>query len=207
MEDVLMTRRRMGSTKQDMRTEGRKLVLIPPRIPTRRSLDGEALGPFTPTILGAGVDTLEMSFDVEVSDEMWARLEGEREEAQRLAEERRADHCPEWLGACLRPTGARGGYRFLIETPYFSIKLLRGVPHRPPIFVELRAFGLHTHQGGAGGACEAACAYLREVLLVDRDPAWVAEVVSVDTARCSRLDLYVDWQGGWPSRLRARRRA
>jgi hypothetical protein len=61
----------------------------------------------------------------------------------------------------------------------------------------MRAYGLHTHEGGELAACEAACFYICEVLLADQDQLWAAEVVSVDTARCSRLDLYVDWQGGW----------
>ena len=136
----------------------------------RVTVDGEPWTADTPSILGAGVDTLEMSFDIEVSDAMWARLEHEREVAQQLMAERRAVHVPEWLGAEIHPTGAKGGYRFLLETPTFAIKLLRGVPNRPPIYVELRAFGLHTHEGGALGACEAACAYIRDVLLADADP-------------------------------------
>ena len=41
------------------------------------------------------------------------------------------------------------------------IKLLKGVPNRPPIYVEMRAYGLHTHEGGAIGACEAACGFIR----------------------------------------------
>jgi hypothetical protein len=79
----------------------------------------------------------------------------------------------------------------------FAIKLLRGVPNRPPIYVEMRAFGLHTHPGGAIGACEEACAFLRDALLADCNPEWAAEAITLDNARCSRLDLFIDWQGGW----------
>ena len=61
----------------------------------------------------------------------------------------------------------------------------------------MRAFGLHTHAGGELAAVEAACAYIREVLLADQDQEWAAEAITADTARCSRLDLYIDWQGGW----------
>jgi hypothetical protein len=163
----------------------------------RVAVDGMPWTVDTPNILSAGVDTLEMSFDVEVSEQMWAQLERERVIAQLLMAERRAVHVPEWLQAEIHPTGAKGGYRFLLETPTFAVKLLRGVPNRPPIYVELRAFGLHTHPGGTLGACEAACAYIRDVLLADQGPDWAAQTISPDTARCSRLDLYADWQGGW----------
>jgi hypothetical protein len=61
---------------------------------------------------------------------------------------------PEWLGAQIHTTGARGGYRSLLETSTFSITLLTGVPHRPPICVEMHAFGLYTDEGGAVGARE-----------------------------------------------------
>ena len=70
-----------------------------------------------------------------------------------LMKERRCVHVPEWLNAEMHPTGARGGYRFLLETPDFAVKLLRGVPNRPPIYVEMRAYGLHTHEGGELAAC------------------------------------------------------
>lgn len=163
----------------------------------RRALEGEALDVTTPTVQGAGVDTIEFSFDVEVSQELWDKLEEERLIAQLLMQERRAVHCPDWLNAQISPTGARGGYRFLLETPSFAVKLLRGIPNRPPIYVEMRAFGLHTYVGGERAACEAACAYIREVLLADQDPEWAEKAISLETARCSRLDLYLDWQGGW----------
>jgi hypothetical protein len=150
-----------------------------------------------PEVQSAGADTIEFSFDVEVSEAMWTHLEEERQTAEMLMKERRCVHVPEWLNAEMHPTGARGGYRFLLETPNFAVKLLRGVPNRPPIYVELRAYGLHTHAGGELAACEEACTFIREVLLADQDQAWAAEAVTLDTARCSRLDLYVDWQGGW----------
>jgi hypothetical protein len=150
-----------------------------------------------PEIQNAGVDSLEFSFDVEIGQAMWDRLEEEKEIAQMLMKTRRAEHVPDWLNVVVRPVGANGGYRFLLETPAFSIKLLKGVPNRPPIYVEMRAYGLHTHEGGAIGACEAACAFIRETLLVDEDPEWTAKVINLDVARCSRLDLFLDWQGGW----------
>lgn len=150
-----------------------------------------------PTIQNAGVDTVEFSFDIEISDEMWNRLEEERQIAQLLMQTRKAVHVPDWPNAEMHLTGARGGYRFLLETPTFSIKLLKGVPNRPPIYVEMRAFGLHTHDAGAIGACEAACVFIRETLLADQDQAWAAQSITLDAARCSRLDLFLDWQGGW----------
>lgn len=159
--------------------------------------DSEPWAEWMPTILNAGVDTIEFSFDVEISQTMWERLDEEKEIAKLLMATRKAVHVPEWLNAVVRPAGAKGGYRFLLETPTFSIKLLKGVPNRPPIYVEMRAYGLHTHEGGAIGACEAACAFIRETLLADQDPAWVARIISLAVARCSRLDLFIDWQGGW----------
>ena len=58
-------------------------------------------------------------------------------------------------------------------------------------------------RAGAIGACEAACAFIRDTFLADEDPEWTAKVINLDVARCSRLDLFPDWQGGWhpPSRL------
>ncbi len=119
---------------------------------------------------------------------MWDRLDEEKAIAQMLMKTRKAEHVPDWLNAVVRPVGAQGGYRFLLETPTFSIKLLKGVPNRPPIYVEMRAFGLHTHEGGAIGACEEACAFIRDTLLADEAPEWTAKVINLDTARCSRLD-------------------
>ncbi len=116
----------------------------------------------------AGADTIEFLFDVEVSEAMWTRLEEERQLAQMLLKERRCVHVPEWLNAEMHPTGARGGYRFLPETPNVAVKLLRGVPNRPPIYVEMCAHGLHTHECGELAACEAACAFIRETLLADQ---------------------------------------
>jgi hypothetical protein len=143
------------------------------------------------------VDSLEFSFDIEIGQAMWDRLEEEKAIAQMLMQTRKAEYVPDWLNAVVRPVGAKGGYRFLLETPTFSIKLLKGVPNRPPIYVEMRAYGLHTHEGGAIGACEAACAFIRDTLLADEDPEWTAKVINLDAARCSRLDLFMDWQGGW----------
>jgi hypothetical protein len=161
------------------------------------SIDGEPCSAWEPTIQDAGVDTIEFSFDEEISSQMWEKLEAERLVAQLLMKERRAVHVPDWLNAQVSPIGARGGYHFLLEAPTFAVKLLRGVPGRPPIYVEMRAFGLHTHPGGAIGACEEACTFLREVLLADCDPEWAAAAITLDEARCSRLDLFLDWQGGW----------
>jgi hypothetical protein len=163
----------------------------------RPAINGETWAEWMPEIQNAGVDTLEFSFDVEIGQAMWDRLEEEKEIAQMLMKTRKAEHVPDWLNAVVHPIGAKGGYRFLLETPTFSIKLLKGVPNRPPIYVEMRAYGLHTYEGGAVGACEAACTFIRETLLAEEDPEWTAKVINLDAARCSRLDLFLDWQGGW----------
>jgi hypothetical protein len=163
----------------------------------RQAIHGETWAEWIPTIQNAGVDTLEFSFDVEIGQAMWERLEEEKAIAQMLMQTRKAEHVPDWLNAVVHPVGAKGGYRFLLETPTFSIKLLKGVPNRPPIYVAMRAYGLHTHESGAIGACEAACAFIRDTLLADEAPEWTAKVINLDTGRCSRLDLFLDWQGGW----------
>lgn len=149
--------------------------------------DSEAWAAWMPTILNAGVDTVEFSFDIEISQQMWERLDEAKEIAKLLMTTRKAVHVPDWLNAEIRPVGAQGGYRFLLETPTFSIKLLKGVPNRPPIYVEMRAFDLHTHEGGTIGACEAACAFIRDTLLTDGDPNWVAKAITLDTARCTLM--------------------
>jgi hypothetical protein len=159
--------------------------------------DSEAWAEWIPTILNAGVDTIEFSFDVEISQVVWDRLDEEKDIAKFLMETRKAVHVPDWLNAEVKPSGAKAGYRFLLETPTFSIKLLKGVPNRPPIYVEMRAYGLHTHEGGVIGVCEAACAFIRETLFTPDDAEWVATAIMLEEARCSRLDLFIDWQSGW----------
>ncbi len=148
-------------------------------------------------VLLAGVDTIYFSFMFEVSDAIWERLEQSQEEAKDYDMTGEKAYIPDWLGVVLAPTGARGGYRFRIEHPDFTIKLIKGVPNRPGIYVEMRAFGLHTHPGGVLGACEAACGFIRAVLLCDGNSVDMARLVNLDTALCSRLDLHCDWQGGW----------
>src|SRR5262249_24062812 len=45
--------------------------------------------------------------------------------------------------------------------------------------------------------CESACTFIRNVLLADEDSEWTAKIINLDEARCSRLDLFLDWQAGW----------
>ncbi|HEV8194244.1 MAG TPA: hypothetical protein VGP82_22570 [Ktedonobacterales bacterium] len=143
------------------------------------AIDGETWAEWISSIQNAGVDSLEFSFDIEIRQAMWERLEEEKALAQLLLQTRKAEHVPDWLNAVVHPMGAKGGYRFLLETPIFSIKLLKGVPNRPPIYVEMRAFGPHTHEGGAIGACKTVCAFIRETLLADEDPEWTATVINL----------------------------
>ena len=105
--------------------------------------------------------------------------------------------CPTGSMREIHPTGARGGYRFLLETPDFAVKLQKGLKNRPPIYVEMRAFGLHTHEGGELGCRRGRLPLRPGDLLADQDQVWAAETITAETARCSRLDLYLDWQGGW----------
>jgi len=153
--------------------------------------------PLPVRVLLAGPDTLYFSFDASISDEVRAKLEGEKEAAQ-LAAAAGHVHCPEWLGARVLPNGARGGYGLLVETEDFTVKLLgKGIPNRPGIYVELRSFFLHTHAHGAAGACEEAIGWVRSHLLFDLDDVMMRPLVSFAAARLSRADIHIDWQGGY----------
>jgi hypothetical protein len=148
-----------------------------------------------------GPDTLYFSCDFGISDAMRARLEEEKRLAQELAKAG-AVHCPEWLGARVRPTGAKGGYAYLVETDDFTIKILGdGIPNRPGLYFELRSLFLHMHPQGAPGACEEALAWACRQLLADQDEAQVRERVSFAAAKLSRADLHCDWQGGYAPSL------
>jgi len=97
------------------------------------------------TRIGASPDTIHLSLDIEISDELRAKLESEKTVAQE-ADKGNAVHCPEWLCAQVLPHGARGGYSLLLETENFSVKILgSGIPNRPGLFLELRSQFLHTH--------------------------------------------------------------
>jgi hypothetical protein len=106
----------------------------------------------------AGMDTVYFSCDLPLSDTIRERLRQEKRVAQTRAAQRQV-HCPEWLEARIAPQGAKGGYAFLIETEDFSVKLLgEHIQNQPSVFIEMRSYALHTHPGGAAGACEAALA-------------------------------------------------
>jgi hypothetical protein len=148
-------------------------------------------------VLLAGVDTLHFSADLSVSDTARAKLDQEKEVAQ-SGETGKTAHCPQCLGAQVQPHGSRGGYAHLLETDDFSVKVLgKGIPHRPGLYVELRSHFLHMHPHGPRGACEEALCWLRERLLYDQDAALVQANCVFESVRLSRVDLHVDWQGGW----------
>jgi hypothetical protein len=152
-------------------------------------------------VLLAGADTIYCSFDVSISDAMRTCLEEEKQAAQVAASAGQV-HCPTWLGARVLPTGARGGYGLLVETEHFTVKLLgAGIPNRPGIYLELRSYFLHVHPHGPAGACEEAIAWVRAHLLADQDAATMAQLVSFKTAKLSRADLHIDWQGGYAPSL------
>jgi hypothetical protein len=168
--------------------------------------DAEPVGPANASerirVLLAGPDTLYFSCDTAISDEMRARLDAEKTTAQVKASTERGVHCPQWLGARVCPQGARGGYAFLIETEDFSVKLLgERIQHRPGVYVELRSHALHTHPGGPQGACEAALAWVREQLFADQAERLPPGAISLATAKLSRADIHIDWQGGYAPSL------
>jgi hypothetical protein len=153
-------------------------------------------------VLLAGPDTLYFSCDAAISEQMRARLADEKATAQFNATADRAVHCPEWLGARVCPQGARGGYAFLIETEDFSVKLLgERIQHRPGVYIELRSYALHMHPGGPRGACEAALAWVRERLFADQQETLTLGAISFATAKLSRADIHIDWQGGYAPTL------
>jgi hypothetical protein len=148
-------------------------------------------------VLLAGPDTLYFSFDASISDTMRIRLEEEKQAAQ-IAASAGEVRCPAWLGARVLPTGARGGYGLLVETENFTVKLLgAGIANRPGIYLELRSSFLHVHPAGPAGACEEAIAWVGAHLLGDQDPVMMAQLVSFKSAKLSRADLHIDWQGGY----------
>lgn len=152
-------------------------------------------------VLLAGPDTMYFSCDIIISDAMRERLTKEKEAAQVAAKAGQV-HCPEWLGAHIMPTGAKGGYGLLVETEDFTVKLLGpNIPNRPGLYLELRSHFLHVHPDGPAGACEAALAWVRENLFADQD-AWLVErAISFKAAKLSRADLHIDWQGGYAPSL------
>jgi hypothetical protein len=132
-----------------------------------------------------------------VSEAVRAKLD-EAKEAAQLAAKENAVHCPDWLGAQVHPSGARGGYGHLIETEDFTVKVLgANIPNRPGLYIELRSLFLHTHSEGAKGACEEALCWVREQLLYDQDETTIRRLISFEGVKLSRVDLHIDWQGGW----------
>jgi len=152
-------------------------------------------------VLLAGSDTLYFSCDLPLSEAMRDRLNEEKATAQTFANERGV-HCPEWLGARIRPQGAKGGYAFLIETEDFSVKLLgERIQNRPSVYLEMRSYALHTHPEGPQGACRAALAWVREKLYADQELTLVNAAISFEVAKLSRADIHIDYQGGYAPTL------
>lgn len=148
-----------------------------------------------PRVLAAWVDTLYFSLDLMVTPETFARLLEEQQTARDLRDARRAVYVSAWLNAGVSPMGAHG-YPILIERKErWAIRLQVGNRHQPGIFVEMRAQELHLHPAGILGACEDVLQFVRDTLLAD-DPIKQA-MCRVSETRCSRLDLHLDWQGGW----------
>jgi hypothetical protein len=153
-------------------------------------------------VLLAGPDTLYFSCDATISDQMRATLAEEKATAQMKAMTEHTVHCPEWLGARVCPQGARGGYAFLIEIENFSVKLLgERIVHRSGVYIELRSHALHTHPGGPQGACEAALSWVRDKLFADQAETLASGAISFASAKLSRADIHIDWQGGYAPTL------
>lgn len=129
-------------------------------------------------VLLAGIDTIHVSAEANVSKAVRAKLDEAKELAQ-LAAKENAVYCPDWLGAQVHPSGARGGYGHLIEPEDFTVKVLGvNIPNRPGLYVELRSLFLHTHAEGARGACEEALCWICDQLLYDQDETTIGRLVS-----------------------------
>jgi hypothetical protein len=132
-----------------------------------------------------------------VSAEVYGKLR-EAKEAAKHGEHSGSVHCPEWLSAQVKPKGDRGGgYPYLVETEDFTVKVAGEAQTMwPGLVIELRSHFLHAHPSGAPGAVEEALCWTRDLLLYDAREtdryATTFEQVSV-----SRVDLHVDWQGGF----------
>ncbi len=151
-------------------------------------------------VLLAGLDTLGLTSQARCSEAVYDKLAGAKL-AARLAEAEGAAYCPEWLGAQVRPTGARGGYPYLIDADDFAVKVAgQHQASWPGICLELRAHFLHAHPLGPRGACEEALCWVRERLLYDLVESDLRGM-RFETVSVSRADLHVDWQGGWAPRF------
>lgn len=107
----------------------------------------------------AGFDSLNWSSQVRISAAIRGRLEEEKTAAQ-LSARAGGAHCPEWLGARVLPSGARG-YSFVLETEDFAVKIAgEHMTTWPGLYCELRSFFLHTHEGGSEGAVETSLAWV-----------------------------------------------
>lgn len=146
-------------------------------------------------ILLAGIDTIHLSLEQEVSEEIYYRLLEEQQRARVVRKERNAVYVSPWLNAEMQPGGANG-FAFLIETPDFSVKVQRGNSHRPGIFLEMRSLALHEHSEGPRGACAEAIDWVRD-LLFDDAPQSIRQHIALGYEKLSRFDLHIDWQGGW----------
>jgi hypothetical protein len=144
----------------------------------------------------AGLDTVTYSSQARISAAIRAKLEADKATAQLLAREGVA-YCPEWLGARILPSGGRG-YSFILETEDFTVKVVgEHMTSWPGLYVELRSFFLHTHEGGAEGAVKASLTWIRQKLLADQMAGDVRATCSFATVTPSRFDLHIDWQGGF----------
>jgi|GEM_PF-484750 len=145
----------------------------------------------------AGMDALTVSSQGRVSAEVYSKLR-EAKEAAKHAEHSGTVHCPEWLSAQVKPKGDRGGgYPFLVETEDFTVKVAGEAQTMwPGLVIELRSHFLHAHPVGAKGAVEEALCWTREMLLYDARES-DRQATTFEQASVSRVDLHIDWQGGF----------
>jgi hypothetical protein len=143
------------------------------------------------------LDACNFSSQGRVSGELYVKLR-EAKEAAKVAEQSGSVHCPEWLGAQVKPKGDRGGgYPYLIETEDFTVKVAGEAQTMwPGLYIELRSHFLHAHPGGAQGACEEALCWVRDMLLYDANES-DRQATTFASVTVSRVDLHIDWQGGF----------
>jgi hypothetical protein len=147
-------------------------------------------------ILLYGFDTIYLSFDQEVTQDMYDRLVLEQLEARHVRKERNAAYCSEWLDALVYPSGANGFGVIIDKGGLWTIKVQKGNEHRPGVYLEMRSQALHVHPGGPWGACEDAVTWMRETLFADAEE-YDRQKIVLTKEKLSRLDLHLDYQGGW----------
>lgn len=145
-------------------------------------------------IVATGLDTLVLSWQVELRPEIFQRLATLRAMAEAAAEGDEDAGGPVWLARNelrweVQPRGAKPHWRYLLIGPACTLKIRRGTPKNGiPVEVEFRSAWLW--RDGYDVAVET----IREMLR-----SWSVDPAIRPRALVTRIDLAVDWQGWAPT--------